>query len=202
MVRVKASLDDLDTFMEYDIYLPSRTIYMGSCSEVEGVEGGTDYLMAERMIKSLYILNNKYPKGDGPITIIMNNIGGDEFHGMAIYDAIKDSVNHITIKVYGHAMSMGSLILQAADKRMMSKNSEMMIHYGTWGHNDHSKIVYKWAERGKKFDNWMENIYLEKIREVNPKFSKKKLQDMLNFDTFFDAEEALSMGLIDEIINP
>ena len=202
MTRQKWAKDDIDIFMDYDLYLPNRTIYMGSCTEVDGQEGGTDFMMAEKMIKALHILNSKSPKGNDPITIIMNNIGGDEFHGMAIFDAIRDSVNHVTVKVYGHAMSMGSIILQAADKRMMSKHSEVMIHYGTWGHNDHSKTIYKWAERGKKFDSWMEDNYLQKIREVNPKFTKKKLQKMLNFDTFLDAEQSLELGLIDEIIDP
>ena len=97
--------------------------------------------MAERAIKALHILDSTAPTGDKPITVIMNNPGGDEYHGMAIYDAIKSCKNHVTIVVFGMAMSMGSIILQAADKRVMSANSRVMIHYGTWGINDHPKKV-------------------------------------------------------------
>lgn len=193
--------DDVDKFFDYEIYIPTRTIYMGSVSNDQELgESGTDGAMAERVIKALHILDSSAPGGDKPITIIMNNPGGDEYHGLAIYDAIKACKNHVTIVVYGHAMSMGSIILQAADKRVMAPNSRMMIHYGTWGTHDHPKIVYSWAEEGKKFDAWMEQLYLGKIREKHPNFTLKKVQEMCNFDTFINPEEAVAMGLADEIL--
>lgn len=222
--------DDVDQFMDNDIYLPTRTIYMGSALYTEeGGESGTDYIMAESMVKSLHILDSQAPKGDKPITIIMNNIGGDEYHGMAIYDAIQTCKNHVTIKVYGHAMSMGSIILQAADHRMMSKNSRIMIHYGTFGIHDHCKSSYKWSDEGKKFDIMMEDIYMDKIKEKSVPITMEKylnligrqddlakmhyksknkkisiglreLREMLNFDTFFDAETSVELGFVDEII--
>lgn len=193
--------DDVDKFFDYEIYIPTRTIYMGSVdNDQELGESGTDGAMAERVIKALHILDSSAPGGDKPITIIMNNPGGDEYHGLAIYDAIKACKNHVTIVVYGHAMSMGSIILQAADKRIMAPNARIMIHYGTWGTHDHPKIVYSWAEEGKKFDAWMELLYLGKIREKHPNFTLKKVQEMCNFDTFINPEEAVALGLADEIL--
>jgi ATP-dependent protease ClpP protease subunit len=226
----KFKKDDIDQFMDNDIYIPTRTIYMGSSSYLEDdSESGTDHNMAESMVKALHILDSQASSGNKPITIIMNNIGGDEYHGMAIFDAIENCKNHVTIKIYGHAMSMGSVILQAADHRMMSRNSRIMIHYGTFGIHDHSKNSYKWTDEGKKFDAIMENIYMEKIEEKGKpisyekymrligrqedlegmhhkakqkkiKIGKNELREMLNFDTFLDAEMALEMGFIDEII--
>lgn len=199
----KTNRDDIDKLMEYNIYLPTRTIYMGSESTDDSSESGTDYKMAERMIKCLHILDNSAPAGDNPITIIMNNPGGDEYHGMAIYDAIKSCKNHITIIAMGHAMSMGSIILQAADKRIMSPNSKFMIHYGTPIHVDsesHPKVNDNWIEEDKKFRVWMEDLYLGKILEKHPKFNKKKLIEMLNFDTILSAQETIDLGLADEIL--
>lgn len=223
----KFKKDDVDQFMDNDIYLPTRTIYMGSALYTEDGESGTDHMMAESMVKALHILDSQAKSGDKPITIIMNNIGGDEYHGMAIFDAIQNCKNHVTIKVYGHAMSMGSIILQAADHRMMTKNSRVMIHYGTFGVHDHSKSSYKWTDEGKKFDKIMEDIYLEKIgdrkitiekyhqligqeeklegmhhstKKKKMSIGREELEKMLNFDTFFDAETALELGFIDEII--
>jgi ATP-dependent Clp endopeptidase proteolytic subunit ClpP len=193
--------DSVDRFYDYDIHIESRTLYMGSVShDVEDGESGTDGAMAERAVKGLHILDNSAPEGDKPITILMNNLGGDEYHCMAIFDAIKQCKNHVTIIVYGHAMSAGSIILQSADKRVMAVNSRMMIHYGTWGVHDHPKIVYKWAEEGKKIDKWMEGVYLDKIREKKPEYPLSKVKDMCNFDTFLNAHEALELGLIDEIL--
>lgn len=195
----KANRDNLEHFFDYDMYGPTRTIYMGSASYENGEESGTDGAMAERVIKALHILDTDAPEGDKPITIIMNNPGGDEYHGMAIFDAIKACKNLVIVKVYGHAMSMGSIILQAADVRIMAPNSRMMVHYGTWGIHDHPKTVYKWAEEGKKFDSWMENLYLEKIREKHPNYPLSKVQQMCNFDHFLSASEAVELGLADEV---
>lgn len=191
--------DDIDKLMEYNIYLPTRTLYMGSESyhdDDPDDESGVNYQMAERIIKGLHILDQT---PDKPITIIMNNPGGDEYHGLAIIDAIKACQNHVTIKVFGMAMSMGSIILQAADTRIMAPNARVMIHYGTWGVSDHPKITYRWADEGKKFDKIMERMYLENIREKNPDFTLKNLQKMLDFDTILNAEETVELGLADSI---
>lgn len=197
----KLTRDDIDKFFDYDTYLPTRTIYMGSNDyDQELGESGVDGAMAEKVIKSLHILDSSAPSGDKPITIIMNNIGGDEYHGMGIYDAIKACKNHVTIEVYGHCMSMGAVILQAADKRVMSPNARMMIHYGIWGVSDHPQNVYRWAEEGKKFDSWMENVFLEKIKEKNISYTLKQVQELCRFDTFLNSKEAVDLGLADSVL--
>lgn len=224
----KFKKDDVDQFMDNHIYLPTRTIYMGSMgSSDDDEEHGTNYEMAETVVKALHILDNQdgpSMKGEKPINIIMNNIGGDLYHGMAIYDAISNCKNHVTIRVCGYAMSMGSIILQAADQRIMTRHSRIMIHYGSFGIHENTKTVYKWTEETKKFDQIMENIYLSKIQDnkitlekylslINKKeeipignaknkkisIQKKELQEMLNFDTIIDAETALELNLIDKI---
>jgi ATP-dependent Clp endopeptidase proteolytic subunit ClpP len=204
--RKRLRTDEIDKFFEYGINIPSRTIYLGSGSyDTEGNESGVDGLLAERIIKALHILDNAdslSDAGENPIVIIANSIGGDEYHGMAIYDAIQACKNKVEMRVFGYAMSMGSLILQAADKRLMSQNSRMMIHYGTSGYYGHSPTSHKWAEESKKLDKWAEKIYLEKIRTSpgNSKFPLKKLKEWLMTDTFFTAQEAISLGLADGLI--
>lgn len=162
---------DLDKWFDLNVDPDMRTLYMGSAgySQDDG-ETGVDHFMAEYLIKGMHSLESKNKK---PITIIMNNPGGDWYHGMAIYDAIKSSPCECTIKVYGHAMSMGSIILQAADRRIMMPNARFMIHYGYDGKSGHAKIVYKWADEGKRINWEMENIYLEKMLEYEKRSGKK-----------------------------
>jgi len=163
-----------------------------------GGESGVDAWMTEQVIKSLHILDSITT--EDPINIKMNNPGGSVIHGMAIYDAIKECKSIVNITAYGHVMSMGSLIIQAADNRVMMPHAEMMIHEGTDGHDTtHPKIIRNWVEYAKKRDKVLNQIYLDKIRERHPSFSKKKLEQWLLFDTIFTAEEALHWGLIDEI---
>lgn len=162
----KLTHDDVDKFFEYGLDIPNRTVYLGCASYSEDGDGnGVDFHMAERFIKALHILDNLAPVGDKPITVIANNPGGSWYHGMAIFGAIKSCKNHVTMKMYGYAMSMGSIIPQAADEVLIDKYCRFMIHYGYDGGSGHSKIVQKWADEGKIVDFEMENIYLDKMLE-------------------------------------
>lgn len=162
---------DIDKWFDLNVDPDTRTIYMGSAGySYDESETGVDHFMAEFFIKGMHALESKNKK---PITIIMNNPGGDWYHGMAIYDAIKYSECHCTIRVYGHAMSMGSIILQAADERVLMPNSRFMIHYGYDGKSGHAKIVYKWADEGKRVNWEMENLYLDKMLEYEAASGKK-----------------------------
>lgn len=192
----KFGLDHVDKFYEMDIFFPTRTIFMGSAEEWEDGESGVNHAMAETMIKGLHILDQK----EDPITIIMNNPGGDATHGMAIYDAIQACRSHITIKVFGHAMSMGSIILQAADERVMAPHSSFMIHYGYFSVSGHAPTSLAWAEESKKYDKWMEDLYLEKIRTRKPKFRRDVLKKLLTVDTVWTPEETIAHGLADRIL--
>ena len=146
----------------------NRTIYMGSISG-GSYESGVDNFMAEYFIKALHILENI---NNEPVIIIMNNPGGSWYHGMAIFDAITYSPCSIIIKVYGSAMSMGSVILQAADYRIMMPNARMMIHYGTNGFFGDAKNLERWSDEGIRINLEMENIYIKSILksiEINGK---------------------------------
>lgn len=194
----KFTRDDVDKFHDYSLYIPKRTVFMGSeeCSLEHG-ESGTDGAMAERLIKNLTILE---ALSQEPIIIVMNNLGGDFNHGMAIYDVIKSCKSHITIKTLGYAMSMGSIILQSADERIMAPNASQMIHYGSWQFSGHSKTGQKWAKDNERLDQWMEEMYLARIREKQPQFPLQKLKKMLDHDTFLTAEESVLLGLADKIL--
>lgn len=195
----KINRDDIEKFHDYALHVPTRTIYLGSFAySDDGGENGVDFAMAERFVKNMVLLN---AINEEPITIIMNNPGGDWFHGVAIFDAISHSKCHVTIQVFGVAMSMGAVILQAADERIMSPNSKFMIHYGTMGlSSTHAKIFQKWAEEDRKINADMEQIFLAKIQEKHPEFKLKMLKEMLNFDTILNAKETIELGLADKIL--
>ncbi len=189
--------DDVDKFYAYGLNIPTRTIYMGSEEYAEDGETGVDHLMSQRVIKGLHLLD---AQSTSAINIIMNNPGGDEYHGLAIFDAIVACQSHVTITVLGMAMSMGSIILQSADERVMSPNSRMMIHYGTWGYYGHAIDSARWNEEGEKFNRWLEDLYLSKMRQKNSRVPKKQVVEMCQFDTFYTAQEAINLGLADKIL--
>jgi ATP-dependent protease ClpP protease subunit len=46
----------------------------------------------------------------------------------------------------------------------------------------------------------MEGIYLKRIKEKHPKFTRRKLKEMMNFDCILSAKEAVELGLADKIL--
>lgn len=189
MSRIK---DALDYWFDHNVNIATRTILIED-SDGDDIDAKT----VARFIKGLHILEQK---PDEPINVTIMSFGGSWYEGLAIYDAIVDSPCDIIMKGTGPVMSMGSIIFMAADERILTKNSRLMLHYGTTGiDNAHPKVFESWAEDEKKNLVIMEEIYLDVIRKKYPKFSRKKLQEMLNFDTVLSAQEAVKLGLADKI---
>ena len=83
----KLNKDHTEKWLLNNVDTLNRTIYLGSVPNSENIESGVDAFMAESLIKSIYLLETQ---NHDPITILMNNPGGDFFHGLAIYDCIKE----------------------------------------------------------------------------------------------------------------
>lgn len=178
---------DFDILMDYDIDIRSRTLFFQESVDEES---------SANFIKKLKYLD----KTIGDITIIMNSGGGCVTSGFAMYDSIKDCQNQVTIRVVGCAMSIASIVLQAADKRIMGKNARLMIHRGELSVNDHVTNVKKAVRESDELEDMMIGIYMEKIKESKKTFRRSELQKLLDFDTYISADRCLSLGLIDEII--
>ena len=173
-------------FHEYGIFYPRRTVE---------IFGDIDHDMFINVFKNLHVLDGT----QGTINIFINSEGGCVTSGRAIYDAIKGCQNYVRMMVYGEASSMASIILQAADERLMAPGSYIMIHAGEEATSGHPENKKRWDEFLKKEEEWAYGVYLEKIKHVKPRFSKKKLQDLLRFDTILYAKDAIELGLADRV---
>jgi len=196
----KINKDHVDKWFDYNLDIDNRTIYLGSAEYDEHQNGtGVDFIMAERLIKALHVLDKAGV--DKPIFIIMNNPGGSCVDGMAIYDAIKTCRNHVTITVFGDACSMGCVILQAADRRVLSQHSIVMFHEGYDSYSsNHPEINRKWSKFNERYGEKINEILLEKIKEKKPDLKVKKFKELNTFDTILLANEAIDLGLADEIL--
>jgi ATP-dependent Clp endopeptidase proteolytic subunit ClpP len=186
-------------FLQHGLNRRTRTIYYGSINHAyddSTYEGGVDYASAAQLIKNVHMLDST---STAPIKIIINNPGGNEYHMFAAYDAIRQCQSEVIGLCLGHAMSAGSVILQACDTRIMAPNAWLMIHYGTWGWEDHAINVEKATAHGKKLNKQMEDIYLRRINEKRPNYTRKNLQHRMQFDLYLDAEETVEFGLADGV---
>lgn len=193
--------DDAYKLYDYGFDLASRTIYLGSDkTSLSGDESGVDGALANMAIVALYIMQREDPEGIKPITILISGPGGDYYYAMGIFDQIKACKSEVIAIASGSVMSAHSIIFQAADKRIMTKNCRQMIHYGYFGASDHTKNFKNWAKESEKIDKQMEDLYYERIKQKKPRFKRTDLTKLLEFDTILNAEESIELGLADEIL--
>lgn len=195
---------DIDNFEMYLIGEPDAAI-----DSLELAEPGVEFQMANRLVKNVNLLSNLDPEKS--ILVHMKTEGGFCVEGMAIYDAIDLCSNKVTIIDYCQSMSMTSIILQAADKRVLMPNSYFMFHEGTYGDEGTRKQVFSAIEWEKKVAlKQMMNIYIHALKKRGRKFTRwsvprirKMLQDLMDQkeEVYLTAQEAVEWGFADEIFD-
>ena len=194
--------DDETKYFDYNVHVPSRTIYVGSHSyDEEYGEMGIDYLTSEHLIKALHLLETY---NQNQITIHYNMIGGEWYHGIAMYDFMKACRSHITIIGFGQVRSMGTVVMQGADERLLSANARFMIHDGQEGYVGKPKDVINYAIESKYTLEKCYDIYYEALKDkyfhgVSKKRAFNQISKWCDTDTYFGAEEAVDMGFVDGI---
>lgn len=204
-IRYKAD-DTIYQMQEYNLDLKVNQIYLvGEESMAEDAyEPGVEFAMANRFIKNLNALMRKSKE---PILIHMKTCGGDFAEGMAIYDTIMACPNPITILNYTHARSMSSIILAAADRRVMMPHSTYMIHEGCHGFDGTHKQFQTEAEQGRIAMEQMLKIYIDTLKTSGSmsKWSRKRIREWLldkmnkKEEVYFSAADAVKVGFADMV---
>lgn len=184
----KIQPDELQQFHDFGVYTPARII---------SLDTEIDEDSAAQFIKNIRLMDHLTEK---EITVLINTPGGSVHQGLAIYDAIKECRSEVITHAVGPCWSMGAIILQAGDQRIISQNATVMIHEGSTGFDeDHVKNIERWYKEDQRIGKVCDQILFEKMKEKNPKFTMKKLQQMNIFDTILTAEEAVKYGLAQKI---
>jgi ATP-dependent Clp protease protease subunit len=197
--KEKIPLDVVEIFHDFNLYIPTRTIYFGGVGI--NFEDDTDVVNCKTVaqtIKNLHILETMEV---APINLFLNTPGGSWADGIALYDIIKQLHSKVIIIGIGKLYSMGSIILQAGDQRWLLPNSSVMIHDGYDGYSGGAKSFENWAKDSKRVREIMYQIYYEKMITKNSEIKLKQIEEMCNNDTIFNAKEAVEIGLADEIID-
>ena len=131
---------------------------------------------------------------NSPLNLHINCVGGDVFEGMAIYNILKKRTAETTVYIEGIAASMGSVIALAADKVVMAENSLFMIHNAWGGAMGEAKELKKTANLLEKISNEIADIYIKKT-----KLPYDRVKEMMDEETWLNADEAFELGFIDSI---
>lgn len=173
----------------YDIYsklLEERIILL---------TGEIEDKMASSVVGQLLYLDSVDNSSD--IFMYINSPGGSVSAGMAIYDTMNFVKSNVSTICTGMAASMASFLLSAGtkDKRFSLPNSEIMIHQPLGAFQGQVSDIEISAKRMIK--------QKEKLNKLLAEHTKQPLDKIINDtdrDYFLTPEEAVSYGLIDEVI--
>lgn len=156
-------------------------------------------VVSQTVIKAMYELDAISRRRPGqPITVVFNSPGGVVTDGFTLYDFLRELSkrgHHITTKCMGAAASMGAILMQAGDTRVMSPNAFMMVHEisgqneGTLAEmKDTLAIVSRFQDKALAI--------LTSRSTMGKQALKTKWKKT---DWYMDAAEALKLGFIDAI---
>ena len=131
---------------------------------------------------------------DIPINLRINSLGGDVFDGMAMYNVIKRRESKTTVYIEGIAASIATIIALGADEVIMAENSLFMIHNAWGGTSGEAKDMRKTAETLDKITSELTDIYVKKTG-----LSYDALAEMMDEESWLNAQEAFDLGFIDTI---
>lgn len=125
--------------------------------------------------------------------------GGDVIDGMAIYNILARWPCQKSICIESIAASMASVICMAFDTVIMPSNAFLMIHSNWGGAVGTAEDLREYADLLDKWRASMGKAYQDKAKG---KLSEEQLAQFFKEDTWLSAQEAVALGLADQIIEP
>ncbi len=162
---------------------------------------------ASLIVSQLLFLESENPDKD--ISLYINSPGGLVTAGLAIYDTMQFIKPDVHTIVIGQAASMGSFLAQAGapGKRFVLPESRTMIHRvssgtpGTRGSVHVQELEFEDARRtfeeSVRINKRLTELY---VRHNTAGKTYEELYELMKFDTFLSAQQAVDLGLADRIV--
>ena len=185
----------------YDIY--SRLLK----DRIVMLNGPVNDHSANLVVAQMLFLESENATKD--ITLYINSPGGLVTAGLGIYDTMQFIKCDVQTVVVGQACSMGSFLAMAgtAGKRIVLPESRTMIHRvssGTPGTSGSVHVqelemedVIRSFEESKKINKRLTELY---VKHNSKGKTYDELFEVMKFDTFLNAQEAVDYGLADKIV--
>ncbi|MDA3732380.1 Clp protease ClpP [Niameybacter massiliensis] len=132
----------------------------------------------------------------GEVIFLINSGGGSVFDGYEIFNLIKGYTGKTTAKIVGVAASAASFIAMAANTVQASALSQIMIHRAANGNQGNAPSHRDNASFLEQVDNTIVKAYTMRNKKTD-----EEMIALMDKTTWFTAEQALEVGIIDEIIN-
>ncbi|SFG18248.1 ATP-dependent Clp protease proteolytic subunit ClpP [Novosphingobium sp. CF614] len=158
------------------------------------VTGQVEDHMASLIVAQLLFLESENPSKD--ISMYINSPGGVVTAGMAIHDTMQYIKPRVSTVCIGQAASMGSFLLAAGEPgmRIALPNARIMVHQPSGGAQGMASDIEIQAREILRMRKRLNDLYV--------KYTGKMLDEIekaMDRDTFLEAEEALTFGLVDKV---
>jgi ATP-dependent Clp protease, protease subunit len=174
----------------YDIYsrlLRERLIFL---------VGPVNDATANLVVAQLLFLESENPDKD--ISLYINSPGGSVYAGMAIFDTMQFIKPDVSTLCTGLAASMGAFLLAAGKKgkRFTLPNSRIMIHQPSGGAQGQASDIQIQAREILDLRERLNQILADNTGQ-----SIERIGLDTERDNFMSAEDAVSYGLVDKVMN-
>lgn len=133
-----------------------------------------------------------------PITMVFNSPGGDVTAGFNLFDylqELRERGHHVTTVAMGMAASMGAILLQAGDERIVSPRASMLIHELSSQSQGRMTELEIEMEFMKKLQTLALDILSERATVTRATISKR----MTKGNWWISADDCLKYGLADKL---
>jgi len=147
---------------------------------------------AQEMLREQATIGSEEPR---PLQLHIHSYGGELFAGLAAADAVRNCRVPVHTHIEGGAASAATIFSVMGAHRTIGKHSFILIHQLSsifWGKYE------EWVDEMKNNDLLMET--LRGIYAERTKLKKRDVTNILKKDLWYDAEKALEVGLVDEVL--
>lgn len=199
------TLLDSDLMLETGVVAKTRGKYPIHCLTIIGqIEGHTESPSGQKSTKyehviPLLVAVEEDPDIDG-LLIILNTVGGDVEAGLAIAELISGIKKPTVSLVLGGGHSIGIPLAVAAQRSFIVPTATMTVHPVR-----HNGMVLGVPQTFRHFDRMQERItsFICAHSRITPeRFSKLLMKTgelVLDVGTVLDGEQAVKVGLIDQL---
>lgn len=133
-------------------------------------------------------------KGETEIDIHVFSGGGSLFEAAAIYGILKQHPHMVTTYIEGLAASAAAYFPMASDKVVMDSDAMLMVHNAWTMAVGNKNDLREQADKIEKQQQQMIRAFVEKTG-----LTEEEVQELLDDETWMNAEEAVAWGFADEV---
>lgn len=137
-----------------------------------------------------------------PITITFNTQGGSVTDGLALFDTIKRlqrAGHHVTTRAVGVVASMGAVLFQAGDDRIIDARAKMLIHEGSTSFGKGADLSAGELEDYMEFSAMLKQDLIDILAERSTLDKDELKKCWRRKDWWLTAQEAVALGFADRV---